>query len=57
VSDLVLEASLALQWFLTDETDRKYGLGVLASLSSKRAVVPTLATPDILAEALQRLDQ
>jgi predicted nucleic acid-binding protein len=42
VSDLVLDASLALQWFLTDEADRKYGLSVLASLSSKRAVVPTL---------------
>lgn len=42
MSDLVLDASLALQWFLTDEADRKYGLSVLASLSSKRAVVPTL---------------
>jgi predicted nucleic acid-binding protein len=36
VSDLVLDASLALQWFLQDES------GVLASLSSKRAVVPIL---------------
>ena len=42
MSDLVLDASLALQWFLTDEADRKYGLSVLASLSSKRAAVPTL---------------
>jgi len=42
VSDFVLDASLALQWFLEDETDRKYSLSVLASLSEKRAVVPIL---------------
>jgi predicted nucleic acid-binding protein len=42
VSDLVLDASLALQWFLEDETGRQYGLNVLASLSSKRAAVPVL---------------
>jgi predicted nucleic acid-binding protein len=42
VSDLVLDASLALQWFLEDEAGRQYGLSVLASLSNKRAVVPIL---------------
>jgi len=42
VSDLVLDASLALQWFLDDEADRKYSLAVLASLSEKRAAVPLL---------------
>lgn len=42
MSDFVLDASLALQWFLEDETDREYGLRVLSSLSSKRAVVPIL---------------
>lgn len=42
MSDLVLDASLALQWFLEDETDRRYSLAVLASLSEKRAVVPIL---------------
>jgi predicted nucleic acid-binding protein len=42
VSDLVLDASLALQWFLEDEADRQYGLNVLASLSTERAVVPML---------------
>jgi predicted nucleic acid-binding protein len=42
VSDLVLDASLALQWFLEDETGRQYGLSVLASLSNKRAAVPIL---------------
>ncbi len=36
------DASLALQWFLEDEPGRQYGLNILASLSSKRAVVPTL---------------
>lgn len=42
MSDLVLDASLALQWFLEDETDRKYSLDVLTSLSDKRALVPFL---------------
>jgi hypothetical protein len=42
VSDLVLDASLPLQWFLEDEAGRQYGLSVLASFSSKRAVVPIL---------------
>jgi predicted nucleic acid-binding protein len=42
VSDFVLDASLALQWFLEDEADRKYSLTVLASLSEKRALVPLL---------------
>ena len=42
MSDRVLDASLALQWFLRDESGRQYGLSVLASLSSKRAVVPIL---------------
>ena len=38
--DFVLDASLALQWFLEDEENRKYSLDVLASLSEKRALVP-----------------
>jgi predicted nucleic acid-binding protein len=42
VSDLVLDASLALQWFLDDEANRKYSLEILASLSEKRALVPVL---------------
>jgi hypothetical protein len=42
VSDPVLDASLALQWFLEDESGRQYGLSVLASLSNKRAVLPIL---------------
>ena len=42
MSDLVLDASLALQWFLEDEADRQYGLSVLANLSTKRTVVPML---------------
>ena len=42
MSDLVLDASLALQWFLEDEADRKYSLAVLASLAEKRALVPLL---------------
>jgi predicted nucleic acid-binding protein len=42
LSDFVLDASLTLQWFLEDETNREYGLAVLASLSEKRALVPVL---------------
>ncbi len=42
MSDLVLDASLTLQWFLEDEAGREYGLSVLASLSTKRAAVPIL---------------
>lgn len=42
MSDFVLDASLALQWFLEDETDRKYSLSVLAGLAEKRALVPIL---------------
>jgi hypothetical protein len=42
VSDFVLDASLALQWFPEDEADRKYSLAVLANLSKKRARVPLL---------------
>jgi predicted nucleic acid-binding protein len=42
VSDLVLDASLTLQWFLEDEAGRQYSLSILASLSTKRAAVPIL---------------
>ena len=42
MSDFVLDASLALQWFLEDEANREYSLAVLASLSEKRALVPLL---------------
>ena len=42
MSDLVLDASLALQWFLVDEADRQYSLSVLSSLSEMQAVVPML---------------
>jgi predicted nucleic acid-binding protein len=42
VSDFVLDASLALQWFLEDETERKYSLSVLVSPSEKRALVSLL---------------
>ncbi len=47
MSDFVLDASLALQWFLEDEADRNYSLAVLASLSEKSAVVPFLCFYEI----------
>jgi predicted nucleic acid-binding protein len=42
VSDLVIDASLTLQWFLEDEVGREYGLAILRGLADKRAVVPPL---------------
>ena len=40
MSDLVVDASLVLQWFLEDEAGRDYSLAVLQALSEKRAAVP-----------------
>ena len=42
MSGFVLDASVALQWFLDDEVDREYSLGILASLAGRRATVPVL---------------
>ena len=42
MSDLVLDASLALQWFLEDEVGREYSLKVLGHLAGNRAVMPQL---------------
>ena len=42
MSDVVIDASLALRWFLDDEADRNYALSILASLSKNRAIVPML---------------
>ena len=42
MSDLVIDASLTLQWFLEDEAGREYSLAVLRDLSGKRAAVPPL---------------
>lgn len=33
MSDLVIDASLTLQWFLEDEVGREYGLAILRSLA------------------------
>jgi hypothetical protein len=42
VSEFVLDASVALQWFLGNEADRGNSLVVLESLAEKRAVVLSL---------------
>ena len=42
MSEFVLDASLALRWFLDDEADREYALRILARLSKDRAIVPML---------------
>jgi predicted nucleic acid-binding protein len=42
VSDVAIDASLSLQWFLEDEVDRGYSLAVLGRLSKLMAVVPIL---------------
>jgi len=42
LSEIVVDASLTLQWFLEDEADRGYSLTVLQRLSEDSAVVPVL---------------
>jgi len=42
LSEIAIDASLALQWFLEDEADRGYSLEVLERLSGDSAVVPFL---------------
>jgi predicted nucleic acid-binding protein len=42
MSQWVIDASLALQWFLEDESERAYSLSILARLEDNEAVVPIL---------------
>ena len=42
MSEWVIDASLALQWFLEDEADRNYSLAILRGLADNEAVVPIL---------------
>jgi predicted nucleic acid-binding protein len=42
LSEIAVDASLSLQWFLEDEVDRGYSLTVLRSLSEDSARVPLL---------------
>ena len=42
MSEIALDASLTLQWFLEDEADRGYSLSVLQRLSTDSAIVPVL---------------
>ena len=42
MSQWVIDASLALQWFLEDESERDFSLGILAKLEDNEAVVPIL---------------
>jgi predicted nucleic acid-binding protein len=42
LSEIAIDASLALQWFLEDEADRGYSLTVLQRLSTVSAIVPLL---------------
>ena len=42
MSQWVIDASLALQWFLEDESERTYSLAILARLEDNEAVVPIL---------------
>ena len=39
---MIVDASLALGWYLKDEADRAYNLDLLASLKQHEAVVPFL---------------
>jgi len=47
VSQLVIDASLTLSWFLEDEQNRDYSLAVLAGLAQNEALVPFLWTYEI----------
>ena len=42
MSEWVLDASLALGWYLKDEDDRAYNLAILAGLDTHEAIVPFL---------------
>jgi len=42
LSEIAIDASLSLQWFLEDEADRGYSLSVLRRLSEDTALVPIL---------------
>ena len=42
MNEWVIDASLALQWFLEDESERDYSLAILARLEDNEAVVPIL---------------
>jgi predicted nucleic acid-binding protein len=42
LSEIAIDASLALHWFLEDEADRGYSLTLLQWLSTDSAVVPVL---------------
>ena len=53
----VLDASIALQSFLEDESDRKYSLGVLARPSKKRVLVPSFAGKGAEARFLLRPEE
>ena len=42
MSEIAIDASLSLQWFLEDEIDRECSLAILRRLSEDSAVVPIL---------------
>lgn len=42
MTEWVIDACLALQWFLEDEADRAYSLAILKGLSENEALVPIL---------------
>lgn len=47
MSQWIVDASLALGWYLKDEEDRAYNLDVLAGLETNEAVVPFLWTYEV----------
>ena len=47
MSQWVVDASVALGWYLKDEDDRTYNLNVLAGLNTNEAVVPFLSTYEV----------
>lgn len=47
MSQWIVDASLALGWYLKDEDDRAYNLEVLAGLNANEALVPFLWTYEV----------
>ncbi len=38
----IIDASLAMNWYLTDEQDREYSISIFAALGQREILVPSL---------------
>jgi len=61
VTPWIVDASLAMTWYLVDEVNRQYGLQVLSSLAAREIHVPSLfifelSNAPIMAQRRNRID-